>query len=324
MSVQSAMYSEKNARTANLSMHSLEVNSWDTPDMKALQKKIGAKPIDGWFGPKSIKAWKAWHRKHCCTHFEPLLPSADMSGKIIVGGEAHAPPAGVKVVNHLEANGIPAEEADSSPRKVKSVQFVFHRGAQTKRKSENYAQSTERVLNGRGLSTTLTMDVDGTIYQHFDPTVRRGRHATHHNVQSDSIDIAGPFDQTRKPVKGQKKVTLKMAIGRKNDGLPPLARKAGTVKCWTMTPEQEAAVIAFIPWYCELREIPMTACKDWRSFRVGTLGRNDPVTRVLGLVAHTQISDPGRRVDGILPLIALKAAGDTGIEWRSGEDFLTE
>jgi hypothetical protein len=46
----------------------------------------------------------------------------------------------------------------------------------------------------------------------------------------------------------------------------------------------------------------------------------DPVTHVRGILAHTQISEPGRRVDGILPLHHLKEVG-ADIEWRSGADF---
>src|SRR5690606_13044076 len=110
-------------------------------------------------------------------------------------------------------------------RKHTVTQFVLHRGAESHRKNENYAVATERILDGRGLSTTFTMDIDGTIYQHFDPAFRRGRHATYHNIQSDSMDIGGPFSQKRKKEEGQTPLTLKMAIGRTNDGVPPLQRK---------------------------------------------------------------------------------------------------
>jgi len=166
------------------------------------------------------------------------------------------------------------------------------------------------------------MDVDGTIYQHFDPAIRRGRHASKHNTRSDALDIAGPFEQKRARIIGQYPLTLKMAIGRKNDGVPPMKRKYGTVKCWSMTPAQIDALVKFVPWYCEMRGIPVTACSDWRTFRVGGLGSKDPVTKVQGIVAHCQIAGPGSRIDGILPLHHLLRA-ETDIDWRSGVNFLT-
>ena len=113
-----------------------------------------------------------------------------------------------------------------------------------------------------------------------------------------------------------------MAIGRKDDGVPPLKRKYGTVKCWSMTPEQREALKLFLPWYCELRGIELTACEDWRTFRVGGLGAGDPVTNVKGIIAHCQIAKPGSRVDGILPLHHLKEDGCTEIRWREAENFL--
>jgi len=317
MSVQSALYSEKHAAKANLTLSLLGLTDWSEDSVKALQQKIGA-TADGWFGPKSIAKWKAWERKNGFPHAGP--PTPGLEGCVIIDTDPHAPPAGVKVVNHMEEGGIPADDRDTSPRKHLVTQFVFHRGAEGHRRGENYAQATERILDARGLSTTFSMDIDGTIYQHFDPAIRRGRHATHHNVQSDSIDIGGPFSQKRSPEPGQKKLTVKMAIGRKNDGKPPLKRSYGTVKCWSLTPAQEEALVAFVPWYCKLRGIPLTACSDWRTFRVGGIGQRDPVTNVPGLLAHTQISGPGQRVDGILPLMVLKDSG-APIHWRSGEEF---
>lgn len=321
MSTQSALYSEKNAAQANLTLAALGISDWSEESIKGLQVKVGAKPADGWFGPKSVEAFKTWKRKNDPTpcHNAKDHPSLD-PGHCIVGGISHPVPAGVKFVNYLEPNGIPAELDDTNPRKHKVTQFVFHRGAESHRKGENYAQATERILDARGLSTTFSMDIDGTIYQHFDPAVRRGRHATHHNVQSDSIDIGGPFSQKAKAEPGQQPLTLKMAIGHENDGKPPLARKYGTVKCLSLTPAQAEALVLFVPWYCKLRGIPLTACSDWRTFRIGGTGIEDPVTNVPGLLAHMQISGPGQRVDGVLALLALQEGG-APIHWRSGPEF---
>lgn len=313
----SATYSEKHAKHANLSLSDFGITSWEKPEVVKVQAQVGATQ-DGWFGPKSIRAWKAWKRRTT----PKSDPQNDLAGKVIVDGIGYAPPRGVKVVNHLEAGGIPAMHNDTSVRKHPLTQFVLHRGAQgtTKREGYNYARTTERVLDSKGLSTTFTQDIDGVIYQHFDPGPRRGRHCLHHNVQSDSLDVAGPFEQKRKPQPGQKKLTLRMAIGRRNDGVPPLQRRYGTVKCWSMPQAQVDALALFLPWYCKIRGIPVTACEDWRTFRVGGLGRRDPVTSVKGIIAHTQVARPGTRVDGILPLHQLKEAG-ADIKWRSSEDF---
>ncbi len=321
---QSALYSEREAKKANLSLSRLGLSSWDKANVKALQAKVGARPVDGWFGSKSVKAWKSWARKHDAKPVHCPDPSAHVhAGHAIIDGQEHEAPKGLKYVNHMEPNGIPAQFDDTSTRTRQVTQLVLHRGwAGSYKPGRNFAAKTEETLDARGLSGTHSMDIDGTIYQHFDAGPRRGRHCTYHNVQSDSLDIAGPFDWARKPAPGQKKLKFKAAIGRKNDGKPPLARGYGSVKCWTLTPEQEAALILFIPWWCKLRGIPLTACEDWRTFRLGGAGRSDPVTNVKGILAHTQISDPGRRVDGLLPLIVLKDAGpSTGISWRTGEGF---
>lgn len=317
---QSALYSEGAAAKASLTLERLGLSSWDKAVVKVLQKKIGAKPVDGWFGPKSIKKWKAWARVHDNRPVEEVL-ICYTEGHAIINGACFPAPAGLKYVSHLESNGLPAQFDDTSKRKVKVTQLVLHRGwGGSYKKGRNFAALTERTLDEKGLSGSHTMDIDGAVYQHFDPAIRRGRHAAHHNTQSDSLDIAGPFDLKRKPAPGQEKLMFKAAIGRKNDGKPPLKRTYGTVKCWTLTPEQAKALALFIPWWCFLRRIPLTACEDMRTFRIGGAGRRDPVTNVKGILAHGQIAGPGSRVDGFLPLIVMKKMG-TAIEWRSAEDF---
>lgn len=320
-SSQSALYSEKNARDAGLTLAKLGLASWNPADVIALQTKIGASPADGWFGPKSIETWKTWAKTH---QPAPVSPPTNKPapGTVIINGVGHMPPPGLILVNFAEAEGIPAQLDDTSERKHTVTQFVIHRGAETKMKSEpTYAHATERVLDARGLSTTFSMAEDGAIYQHFDPALRRGRHASWHNVQSDSIDIGGPFMQTTSPLPGQTAVRMMMAIGRVNDKTPPLKRAYGHVDCWTMTPAQTAALALFLPWYCNLRGIPVTACEDWRCFRVDeTLGVNDPVTNVKGILAHAQIGEPGHRVDGCMELQCVKDAG-AAIQWRSFKEF---
>ena len=320
---QLAVYSEYHCTLAGITLELLGISSWNLPQIRDIQSNIGAKE-DGWFGPKSIKKWKAWARIN-----EPTTCQTGKSiaaGQLILDNRGFPVPEGVIFVNHLEPGGVPAQLEDTAPRKYDPYQFVIHRGAQTKRKGENYAQATERVLDGKGCSTTFTMGTDGVIYQHFDPTLRRGRHCSYHNAQSDSIDVAGPFSRPqRKPVDGQEPLTLLMAIGRKNDGKPPLARKNGIVRCWTMTPDQRSAFKVFVPWYCKLRGIPVTACEDWRTFRLsGGLKTKDPVTTgVKGIIAHTNVANPGSRVDGILPLHHLKEDG-AEIEWRTAENFFNQ
>lgn len=316
---QSALYSEKTAREAGLTLQILGIASWEPLDIIPLQKKIKA-TADGWFGPQSVAAWKVWAKAN---QPNPVTAPPSLKGQVIINGKGYEPPKGVYVVNFGEPGGIPAQLDDTNERKHPVTQFVIHRGAEQLAKGDaNYAAATERVLDSRGLSTTFTMDVDGTIYQHFDPGLRRGRHASWHNVQSDSIDIGGPFDaKTTGPLPSQKLLKIPMAIGRANDKMPPLTRRAYPVSCWSMTQAQVKALAAFIPWYCQLRGIPVTACDDWRCFRLsGGLGLEDPVTNVKGILAHTQISDPGQRVDGCMELQALKDAG-AAIQWRSGADF---
>ena len=245
-------------------------------------------------------------------------PSRRADGKFILNGVAIDPP-GVTVINFLEPDGVAAEIDDTDPRVEAPTQFVLHRGAETCRAGEpTYAHATERVLDDRGLSSTFSMDIDGTIYQHFDPAVRAGRHATYHNRQSDSLDVGGPFSLSRDGEPGQVATSFKCAIGRSKDSTPPHKRPMRTQKCWSLTPAQAEALRLFIPWWCELRGIPLRACSDLRCQRVYGLGARDPVTHVTGILAHAQIGYPGARVDGFLPLLALQDAA--GIEWR--EEFL--
>ena len=329
---QSAVYSEAQAKIANLTLERLGIPSWEEAVVAALQIAVGANPADGWFGPKSIAAWKAWAKKNDPKPVGPQVKGAgflsakevSVPGCVIVNGMSHQPPLGVKFVNHQEPGGIPAQIDDTNERKHEVTQFVLHRGAESTSKSDNgnYALATERSLDQQGFSTTLTLDIDGTFYQHFDPAIRRGRHCANHNVQSDSLDIGGPFSLSKKGQPGQVPTSFQAAIGRADDGKPPMTRGYASVKCWDLTAEQKTALALFLPWYCQLRGIPLTACDDWRTFRLsGKHGTKDPVTNVKGIVAHAQVSDPGRRVDGFLPLIALKASG-APILWRSGADFL--
>lgn len=324
MSQQSAAYSEMHATKAGLSLTLLGLSSWDEAPVEALQKKIGlsGEDVDGWFGPQSVAAWKAWSKKNQPTAVVPLPPEDNtlLSGLVILDGRFYSPPLGLKVRNFQQKDGLPAEEHDTDKRQAPVTQFVFHLGAEGRMGLPNYAAATETILDQKGLSTTFTMDVDGTIYQHFDPSMRQGRHAPNHNHQSDSLDVAGPFSKSTKALSGQMAMTYMMAIGRKNDGLPPRQRQYGQVKCWSMTPKQSEALRLFVPWYCKLRGIPLTACRDWRTFRVGGLGLKDPVTNVKGLLAHCQIAGPGERVDGIRELDELLRA-NVPIQWRDGKDF---
>ena len=239
--------------------------------------------------------------------------SGDVSAVMLDGGWRPAP-AGVRVVQ------MPCKLDHTSARSRPVTQLLLHRGAEEHRKNETYAEATLRVLAAQQYSTTFTLDVDGTIAQHFDPGPRRGRHAIHHNVQSDSIDVAGPFRRKISPVAGQTPRELRMAIGKaKGDPGRPLERRYATQRCWSLTPAQREALILFVPWWCTLRGIPLRACSDWRTFRVGGKGLADPATGVTGILAHVQVAGPGTRVDGALELEALTHV--QGIAWRAGEDF---
>lgn len=323
---QSEIYSAGSAKHANLTLERLGLTSWSKNEVKTLQRKVGAS-VDGWFGPNSIKQWKIWAKKNDPRPSnlgkegdieDPSKPIK--AGQAIINGVGYDVPEGLKYFNHLEKGGVPAQLDDSRPRKSNPTQFVLHRGfAGSYNPKHNYAERTEAVLDYRGLSGSHSMDIDGAIYQHFDVGERRGRHATHHNVQSDSLDVGGPFSLNRKPAPEQEQTSFRVAINGIHT--PPMKRKKTTFKCWDLTPAQKEALVLFVPWWCELRGIPLTACEDWRCFRLGSGGRRDPVTNVTGILAHGQISGPGKRVDGFISLIALKEGGAL-ISWRKGEDFI--
>lgn len=241
---------------------------------------------------------------------------------IVLGGELIPAPEGVTCVNWHERPELLSRF--TAPRKRPVTQFVLHRGHEGRSVDP---LRTKRILDARRLSSLFTLTPDGLLYQHFDPATHRGAHATHHNVQSDSLDVQGPLSQRRTPLDGQSLVELRVAIGRaggkdaaeRADGpeaqrAAVLARRQVRLRQWSLTPAQTATIRAFLPWWCVLRGIPARACDDLRTFRVGGLGVADPVTDVTGIIAHAQCSGPGQRVDGFAELEALRGAH--GIEWR--------
>ena len=233
---------------------------------------------------------------------------------VLLDGVRHAAPPGLRVVQ------MPCNLDHTNARSRPVTHLLLHRGAERRRKSETYAEATLRALAAQQYSTTFTLDVDGTIAQHFDPADRRGRHAIHHNVQSDSIDVAGPFSRKLSPVAGQEPRDLRMAIGRATDHGRPLERRYAPVRCWSLTPAQRAALALFVPWWCGVRGIPLRACSDWRTFRVGGLGLGDAVTGVTGILAHMQVAGPGSRVDGAIELEALLGVAEEDEEAGAGGD----
>lgn len=221
---------------------------------------------------------------------------------IILNGEEVECPEGIKVVNFTQEPWIKSEHVVT--RKHALTQLIVHRGAETNR---NSAKRTKTVLDNRNLSTLFTMDIDGTIYQHFDPALFRGKHCTHHNVQSDSIDVAGVFTQpSSSALPEQNIVTLPLAIGRSRVYNDPMQRKTVPFKYHDLTDAQKNALKIFIPWWCDLRGIDKVIRGEHRTFRRGGLGINDPVTTWRGVLSHCQVADPGHRVDGVEVIELLK------------------
>lgn len=221
----------------------------------------------------------------------------------IFNGEEVEAPEGIKVVNFTQEPWIKSEHVVE--RKHPLTQLIVHRGAETNR---NSAKRTKAVLDNRNLSTLFTMDIDGTIYQHFDPALYRGKHCTHHNVQSDSIDVAGVFTQpSSSALAEQNIVTLPVAIGRSKVYNDPMLRKMVPFKYHDLTEAQKAALAIFIPFWCDLRGIEKQIYHEHRTIRKGGLGVKDPVTNLKGVFSHCQVADPGHRVDGVEVIELLKS-----------------
>lgn len=245
----------------------------------------------------------------------------------VLSGQIITPPDGVEIVNW---HGDPKLLSKyTKPRTRPVTQFVIHRGSE---RASDDPMRTKGILDARELSSLFTLTPDGKLYQHFDPGTHRGAHATHHNVQSDSVDVQGPLAKSAGGMAGQTLVDLKVAIGRAGGKDPAtkakgaaaqreavLARRLVPLRQWSLTPAQAATLRAFVPWWCELRGIPARACSELRTFRVGGLGLADPTTDVTGILAHAQCSGPGERVDGFVELHALMGA--PGIAWRPGPEF---
>lgn len=253
-----------------------------------------------------------------------------MGSGAIVSGKSFTPPVGVEIVNWHDDPRLLSKH--TSPRTRPVTQFVIHRGSE---RASNDPLRTKNILDTRKprpLSSLFTLTPDGRLYQHFDPGALRGAHASHHNVQSDSVDVQGPLSRKAKPMPGQTLVEMKVAIGRAQGKDPAtkakgaeaqraavLARRLVPLRQYSLTPAQTATLRAFVPWWCELRGIPARACSELRTFRVGGLGLADPTTEVTGILAHAQCSGPGERVDGFVELHALMGA--PGIAWRPGLEF---
>lgn len=265
-------YSENQAKLHGLTLQDLDIPDFQPPTIKKLQADLNLpKPQqDGYLGPQTIQTWRH---------------------SLIINGKAVPHPS------NLRFQQMPAPKANIRKRQTPLTQIILHRGAQTKAKSEdNYGQSTLRTLNAKSLSTTFTLcPLTGIIYQHFDPAKFHGLHCPNHNVQSASIDFAGPFEQAITPLPNQYPLKLKMSIRGPN-------QPSGVVHCWTMTPEQIAATITFIPFLAETLNIPLQAPKDFVTFGPNSL------TNYKGILAHTHVASFGTRVDGILPLYHLQEA----------------
>lgn len=259
-----------------------------------------------------------------------------MGSGVVLGGMVIEAPAG-DVTNWHDSPALHSPFAVA--RKAAVTQFVLHRGTETR---SNSPLATKRALeaHGRNLSSLFTLTPDGRIYQHFDPSEFRGRHATHHNVQSDSMDVQGPLSRKAPGADGQTLLPLTVAIGlapgkdgRQRDRAAVahgaaaqreavLTRRMVGIRQWSLTAAQADTIRIFLPWWCQLRGIPLRACSEYRTFRVGGLGVADPVTAVTGILAHGQCAGPGMRADGFVELEALRTGPrGSGIEWRPGAEF---
>lgn len=286
-----------------------------------------AAAIDGLIGDKSIAGW-LHHRRR-------TMPVEDRAAKIVLNGRAIDPPAGVTVLGMYDAAGFRFTTDELDRRDGPTTQLILHRGVQSRTAD---AGATFRALQKRRYSSTFTIALDGTLLQHADPAVHSCRHAIHHNGQSDGIDLAGPLftvkkGKDRKGAPGQVPVSMMLHIGRKGD--PPskrrtrvsqvaaiLKRKGVGVRYYSPTPEQTATLLAFVPWWCQLRGIPARAVSDYRCLRIGGDGRRDPVTDATGIYAHCQVAGPGSRVDGAIALHMLRDA--EGIEWITADQFFAD
>jgi len=227
------------------------------------------------------------------------------------------PPEGLIVRNFTHEPWIKSEFVKQ--RKLPVTQLVIHRGAES---TVNAAKKTKAVLDNRKLSTLFTVDNDGVVYQHYDPSNLRGLHCSFHNVQSDSIDVAGVFTKANKAaLDSQRLQTLDVAIGKSKNYNNPEKRNMVRFQFWSLTPEQEVALNLLIPFWCDLRNIPKTIYTEHRSCRVGNLGINDPITDVRGVFSHCQLSNPGSRVDGIEVVDLLSKRTDFA-QVRTFEEFL--
>jgi len=216
-------------------------------------------------------------------------PQVTGHGVTINGKFIQAPP-GINIVPFNSPDGFPSN-LFTTPRKEMVYQFILHRGPQNKMKKEKWPEANLRILNkGRGLSTTFSMALDGTIYQHFDPALYAPRATANHNSQSDSFDICGPFNPG--------KYDNALESGTASQKLDKLKiGNAPAFEVYTMSEAQSKNLAAFLSWYLPLRGIEKRVCTDFTSR--GTPGTNkDPVQSIKGLLAHVQIASPGTRADG--------------------------
>lgn len=216
---------------------------------------------------------------------------------LIFRGESISLPSDLenKVISFQDLPKIKFPDRCTSPRKRPPTQFVIHRGSESVVKG---CMPTFNILLRRNLSSSWTLDTSGILYQHIDDGINRGRHTTHHNILSSSLDIAGPFTYRADNPKKLPVETTPVAIGLSKKKIAVENRVMVPFRHYSMTPEQTETLKHFLPFYLDLLGIPKVFCSEQRCFRTVNT-HTDPVTEFAGLVSHSQVAMPGTRVDGI-------------------------
>lgn len=215
-------------------------------------------------------------------------PQVTGHGVTINGKFIQAPP-GVNVIPFNSPDGFP-DSKNAGKRTIMPFQFILHRGSETTKLTgkAKWVRQTLNQLNNDSHATTFTMDLDGTIYQHFDPALYTPSATYGQNAQSDSLDVAGPWSLEHEKYLGtlpeEKQTIMDIKIGK-------------MYKKYSLSVGQTRNLASFLNWYLPLRGIEKRVCSDFKSR--GTLHNpNDPVYGVKGLLGHVQVANPGRRGDG--------------------------
>lgn len=167
-----------------LSPEAINASSWgDLPSIQTWQRQHGLTP-DGFFGPKSIKAWRASQP----AEVQALHPEAT-ADEIPIFGVPH------RIAGLSKVECRPNRLAGRPRRQGVLVNsLILHQSVSGDGNNNGKgADEVERILSSRGLGVDLLVDGDGTLVVYRDIGLDCSAHGNERNTTGIGVEICNPY-----------------------------------------------------------------------------------------------------------------------------------